>query len=260
MNRTLWIAASGMEAQQLRTDTIANNIANVNTTAYKRGVSEFQDMLYQRLATPGSSTAAASDIPAGIQIGTGVATGSVSKYFGQGGLSESSSDLDMAIIGKGFFQVQLPDGQINYTRAGSFHRNQSGMVVTSEGYEVLGFPSLDTAAESITIAADGTVSEYVNGQNVEKGRIQMVRFANPEGLAYLGRNLMGETEASGAPQTGNPADGTLGRLSQYYLETSNVEVVKEMVDLIAAQRAFELNSKSIKAADENLRIVANLGR
>lgn len=258
MNRTLWIAASGMDAQQLRTDTIANNIANSSTTAYKRGVATFQDMLYQRMTTPGSSTAAASDIPAGIQIGTGVETGSVSKYFGQGGLQESSSDLDMAIVGQGFFQVLLPDGQTVYRRAGDLHMNQNGLVVTSDGYQVVGFPTLDTKASSTTIAADGTVTQYVNGTNVEKGRIQLVRFANPEGLTYMGRNFYGETQASGAPQTGSPGTADFGTLEQHKLETSNVEVVQEMVDLIAAQRAYELNSKCIKAADENLRIVANL--
>jgi len=260
MNRTLWIAASGMEAQQLRTDTIANNIANVSTTAFKRGVSNFQDMLYQRLSTPGSATSGASELPTGIQIGTGVTTGSVSKYFGQGSVVESSSELDIAINGKGFLQVQMPDGQITYTRDGSLHRNQNGTVVTSQGYEIVGFPTLDTSAESITITADGTVSEYVNGQNVEKGRIQLARFANPEGLIYMGNNRYGETEASGSPQLGNPADGTLGQVQQYYLEQSNVEIVQEMVDMIAAQRAFEMNSKSIKAANENLQTIANLGR
>ena len=258
MNRTLWIAASGMEAQELRTDTIANNIANVSTTAYKRGVSEFQDMLYQRMATPGSSTAAASDIPAGIQIGTGVSTGSVTKYFGQGELQSSSSDLDIAIQGTGFFQVQMPDGQLTYTRAGSFFRNSTGTVVTSEGYEVIGFPAISTNATSITIASDGTVSETVNGQTAEKGRIQLARFANPEGMTFIGRNLYGETEASGAPQLGNPGTTDFGTVQQHYLEGSNVEVVKEMVDLIAAQRAYELNSKCIKTADEMLQMVANM--
>ncbi len=258
MNRTLWIAASGMEAQELRTDTIANNIANVSTTAFKRGVSEFQDMLYQRMAAPGASTAAASDLPTGIQIGTGVSTGSVTKYFGQGELQSSSSDLDVAIVGMGFFQVQMPNGQTAYTRSGTFHRNSSGTVVTTEGYEVLGFPTLSTNASEITIAADGTVSETVNNQTSEKGRIQMARFANPEGLNFMGRNLYGETEASGAPQLGNPGASDFGDLQQHYVEGSNVEVVKEMVDLIAAQRAYELNSKCIKSADEMLRLVAQM--
>ncbi len=258
MNNALWIAASGMEAQDLRTATIANNIANVSTTAYKRGICEFQDMLYQRLATPGSATAAAADIPAGIQIGTGVATGSVSKYFGQGGLEESSSDLDMAIVGKGFFQIQKADGTSAYTRAASFHLDQNGTVVTTDGYEVVGFPTLNTEAESTTIAEDGTVSQYVDGETVEVGRIQLARFANPEGLTYLGNNLYGETEASGAAQLGNPSENNYGSLSQYYLESSNVEVVDEMVDLISAQRAYELNSKCVKAASEMLQDIANL--
>lgn len=258
MNNSLWIAASGMEAQDLRTATIANNIANVSTTAYKRGVCQFQDMLYQRMTTPGSATAAASDIPAGIQIGTGVATGSVSKYFGQGSLTQSSSDLDMAIVGNGFFQVQKADGSTVYTRAASFHLNQNGTVVTSDGYEIVGFPTLNTEASSTTIAEDGTVSQYVDGETVEVGRVQLARFANPEGMTYLGSNLYGETEASGAAQLGNPAESNMGSISQYYLESSNVEVVDEMVDLIAAQRAYELNSKCVKAASEMLQDIANL--
>jgi flagellar basal-body rod protein FlgG len=258
MNNALWIAASGMEAQELRTATIANNIANISTTAYKRGVSQFQDMLYQRMSTPGSATAGASDIPTGIQIGTGVSTGTVTKYFGQGGLQQSSSQTDLAIVGNGFFQVQLPNGELAYTRAGNFHINQNGTVVTSDGYQVLGFPTLDTNSESVTIAKDGTVSEYVNGANVEKGRIQLARFSNPEGLTFLGSNLYGETEASGAVQVGEPASSNMGSISQYYLEGSNVEIVDEMVDLIAAQRAYELNSKCVKTASEMLQEVANL--
>jgi len=258
MNRTLWIAASGMDAQQLRTDTIANNIANVDTTSYKKGVCAFQDMLYQRIATPGSATAAASDIPAGIQIGTGVTTGSVSKYFGQGDMVDASSPLSMAINGSGFFQVLMPDGTTSYTRAGNLHMNQSGMVTTTQGYQIVGFPTLDTTATSTTIAEDGTVSQYVNGTNVTKGRIQIARFANPEGLNYMGNNLYGQTEASGSAQVGNPTTTGYGAIEQYKLEGSNVDMVQEMVDLISAQRAYELNSKCVKVADQNMQTVANL--
>jgi len=258
MNRTLWIAASGMDAQQLRTDTIANNIANVDTTSYKRGVCAFQDMLYQRMSTPGSATAAATDIPAGIQIGTGVTTGSVSKYFGQGDLVDSSSPLSLAINGSGFFQVLMPDGTTAYTRAGNLHMNQSGMVVTTQGYQIIGFPTLDTTASSTTIAEDGTVSQYVNSTNVTKGRIQVARFANPEGLTYLGNNLYGQTESSGSSQVGSPTSQGYGAIEQNKLEGSNVDMVQEMVDLISAQRAYELNSKCIKTADQNMQMIANL--
>lgn len=257
MNRSLWISASGMEAETLKTDTIANNMANVNTTAYKRSVAHFQDMLYQTLASPGSDSQV-SELPVGIQIGTGVRTSSVSKTFTQGSLIQSSSELDVAIEGDGFFQVTLPDGSTVYTRDGNFHMNSSGNVVTAQGYTVLGFPTLDTEATSITITTDGTVSIYKDGQNTQQGTIQLARFANPEGLRSLGRNLYAETEASGNAQTGNPGDAGYGFIAQYYLENSNVELVEEMVDLIAAQRAYELNAKCIKTSDEMLRQIANL--
>ncbi len=257
MNRTLEIGASGMEAQQLRTDNIANNMANVNSTAFKSGVAYFQDMLYETITAPGSDSSK-TNIPVGIQIGTGVRPQSVSKNFTQGSLVSSSGDLDIAIEGTGFFQVTMPDGTTNYTRAGNFHMDSTGKVVTAEGYEILGFPTLDTSASSITINADGTVSCYVSGTNVNKGTIQLARVPNPEGLNYLGHNLYQITEASGDAVTGNPGSTGFGNLSQYYLEASNVEIVDEMVDLIAAQRAYELNSKTVKAADEMLRIAANL--
>jgi flagellar basal-body rod protein FlgG len=257
MARALWISASGMEAQELRVDTIANNMANVNTTAYKRGVANFQDMLYQEVAMPGSSSSV-STLPAGIQIGTGVMTSSVSKYFGQGSLQASSSDLDVAIEGEGFFQVQLPDGSTAYTRDGSFHMDSTGQITTSQGYQIVGFPTIDTSATSITIASDGTVSYYANGTITDAGRVTLARFPNPEGLKYDGYNRYSETPASGTAETGSPGENNFGYVAQHYLENSNVEIVEEMVDMIAAQRAYELNSKAIKVADEMLRQVANL--
>lgn len=258
MMRTLWISASGMEAQQLKVDTIANNIANVNTTAYKQSNAHFQDMLYQEVAMPGSNSSV-SYIPAGIQIGTGVMTNTVSKDFTQGSLASSSGDLDMAVEGVGFFQVELPDGSTAYTRDGSLHMDSTGKVVTSEGYTVTGFPTLDPSATSITIASDGTVSYYVSGTITEAGRIQLARFPNPEGLIYDGFNRYSETEASGAPETGNPGENNFGYIAQHYLENSNVEIVEEMVDMIAAQRAYEMNSKSITTANEMLQKIANMG-
>lgn len=256
MNRSLWISASGMEAEQLRTDTIANNMANVNTTAYKRSVAHFQDMLYQTLSSPGADSQIAQ-LPVGIQLGTGVRTSSVSKVFTQGVLTASSSDLDVAIEGDGFFRVTLPDGTNVYTRDGNFHMDSSGNVVTSDGYQV-DFPAIDTGATSITIAADGTVTVFVGGQNVQAGTINLARFPNAEGLSALGRNLYAETEASGNAQVGTPGTDNFGLIAQHYLEGSNVDIVKEMVDMISAQRAYELNSKSVKTADEMMRMAANL--
>ncbi|OGV34235.1 MAG: flagellar basal-body rod protein FlgG [Lentisphaerae bacterium GWF2_45_14] len=257
MMRTLWIAASGMEAQQLRVDTIANNIANVNTTSYKGSTAHFQDMLYEEVAMPGSSSSV-SYLPAGIQIGTGVMTNTVSKNFEQGPLQASSSDLDIAIEGVGFFQVQLPDGSTAYTRDGGLHMDATGKVVSAEGYEITGFPTIDPSATSITIASDGTVSYYLSGAITNAGRIQLARFPNPEGLIYNGFNRYSQTEASGAPETGNPGENNYGYVAQHYLENSNVEIVEEMVAMIAAQRAYEMNSKSITTADEMLRNIVNL--
>lgn len=257
MNKSLWISATGMAAQQTMTDTIANNMANVNTTGYKRSVARFQDMLYDTLSSPGSETADA-EAPVGIQVGSGVRTVSVSKDFGQGSLNASSSPLDLAIEGDGFFEVSMPDGTSAYTRAGNFHRDATGQVVTAEGYPVVGFPSIDTSATGIDIAPDGTVSIQADGSTSSSGRIQLVRFANPEGLRNIGHNLLGETEASGGPARGNPGDSGYGAVAQFHLEGSNVEIVREMVDMIAAQRAYELNSKSIKTADEMLQMASNL--
>ena len=257
MMKTLDIGASGMEAQQFRTDNIANNMANVNTTAFKKGVVNFQDMLYNTYAAPGANSSK-SNIPVGIQTGTGVMVQSATKDFTQGDLVSSSNDLDMAVEGDGFFQITMPDGSTNYTRSGSFHMDSTGKVVTSEGYDVLGFPTLDPNASSLTITSDGTVTVYLNGASVNKGRIQIARIPNPEGLNFLGHNLYQLTEASGNATTGNPASSNYGSIVQYYLEGSNVEIVSEMVNLIAAQRAYEMNSKSVKSAEDMLRTAANL--
>lgn len=257
MNRALWIAATGMESQQTKTDTIANNMANVNTHAYKRSVAHFQDMLYQTLSTPGSGTATAEK-PVGIQIGSGVRTVSISKNLTQGNLESSSSALDVAIEGQGFFEVEMPDGRSAYTRSGSFHLNSSGDVVTANGYRVVGFPRIGTDATGIDIARDGSVSVTVDGTTKQVGRIGLVRFANPEGLHSVGSSLYGESNASGSPRIGKPGESGYGTVAQSFLETSNVEIVREMVDMIASQRAYELSSKSVKTADEMLSMASNL--
>jgi flagellar basal-body rod protein FlgG len=257
MNKALWISATGMASQQTMTDTIANNMANVNTVGYKRSVAQFQDMLYQTLASPGAATGDA-ETPVGIQIGSGVRTVSVNKNFTQGTMQNSSSPLDVAVEGEGFFEVSLPDGTSAYTRSGAFHRDAAGTVVTADGYGVVGFPAIDPTATGIDIAHDGTVSVVTDGTATTSGTIQLVRFSNPEGLRNLGRSLFSETEASGSAQRGNPGTDGYGGIAQYFLESSNVDIIREMVDMIASQRAYELNSKSIRTADEMLRMASNL--
>lgn len=257
MNRALWISASGMESQQVLTNTIANNMANVNTAGYKRSIVHFEDLLYDTVHAPGAANSSAES-SVGIELGNGVRTASVAKDFSQGTLKTSSSSLDLAIEGDGFFEIQMPDGSSGYSRAGSFHMNANGEIVTANGYRVLGTPTLDTKATSIDIDRDGTVSVVVDGTSTEKGRISVVRFPNPEGLRSLGQSTYSETPASGSPRRGAPgADGS-GTISQYSLESSNVQIINEMVDMIAAQRAYELLSKNIRASDEMLRTVNNM--
>ncbi len=256
MSRALWISASGMAAQQLRTENIANNMANVNTTSYKKGVVRFQDMLYQKQSAPGSASATGSNGP-GIQMGTGVRVATASKLFTQGVLEKSSADLDMAIEGQGFFQVELPSGETGYTRAGNFHKDANGTVVTGEGYPVVGFPTLDPNAASITIHADGTVSTFTGGVTTNAGQIQLARIPNAEAMEYIGRNMYKTNDLSGTATLGTPG-GDFGNIAQHALEGSNVDIVKEMVDMISSQRAYELNSKSIKNADEMMAMVARL--
>lgn len=257
MNRALWIAATGMEGQQVMVDVIANNMANVNTTGYKRSRVQFQDLLYETTISPGAAGSAA-ETPVGIQIGNGVGVVAVSKDFASGTMSNSGSPLDMAIEGDGFFEVLMPDGSSAFSRAGAFHLNSSGQVVTAAGYTVVGFPTLDTKATGIDIAKDGTVSVVVEGESTEKGRISLARFANPEGLRSLGQNVYSETQGSGAAQRGAPGEGGYGQISQYYLEASNVKIVREMVDMIASQRAYELLSKSIRTVDDMMQIANNI--
>jgi flagellar basal-body rod protein FlgG len=220
-------------------------------------VAHFQDMLYQTLSTPGAGTTA-SEKPVGIQVGSGVRTVAISKNFRQGNLASSSSPLDMAIEGQGFFEVALPDGRSAYTRAGSFHLNSTGEVVTGDGFRVVGIPQIGTNTTGIDIARDGSVSTTVNGTTKQVGRISLVRFANAEGLENVGNSLYVESNASGAAQRGNPGENGYGTIAQSFLETSNVEIVREMVDMIASQRAYELSSKSVKTADEMLHMASNL--
>ncbi len=260
MERALWSSVTGMKAQELSLDNIANNLANVNTNGFKPFRTSFQDMLYSTLVTPGA-TSGDNVIPNGIQIGHGTRVAELSRSFRQGALKETGRDLDLAIEGEGFFEVTLPDGTSAYTRDGSFRMTANGAVVTVDGLSVAGFDAIDDGTTDITIAQDGSFSATVNGDTVEKTRITLSRFRNPEGLHSIGRNLFMPTESSGPAETGlNPGENGIGTLGHRYVEASAVNVATELVDMIQTQRAYEANSKAIKAADEMLNIANSLRR
>jgi len=249
----LRIAATGMAAQQTRVDVISNNIANMSTTAYKPRVAEFADLLYQQHLAPGAvSSATGNIVPAGIQMGMGVRTSTVSVEITQGSLSPTGGDLDLAIEGRGYFEITLPSGEAAYTRDGKFYRNAEGLVVNSDGYELADNITIPNETRRLTIALDGEVTAYfdnaADGQNI--GTISMTVFANAKGLEAMGGNLFRETAGSGAPIIGDPGTEGIGQMRQGYLEDSGVDVVEEISELIEAQRGYELNSKVITAADE----------
>jgi flagellar basal-body rod protein FlgG len=262
MNRALSIAASGMQAQQLNVDVISNNIANLNTTGFKRGRADFQDLIYQTLRPAGVSAAEGSQTPTGIEVGLGTMPVSTQKIFLQGSLEQTENTLDMAIEGDGFFQVLLPNGDKAYTRDGSFTVDKDGNVVNAQGYPLEPAITVPTDSLSVSVSPDGTVSVMQVGQveASEIGSIELARFVNSAGLSSRGRNLFLETDASGSPTTAAPGEEGLGTIAQGYLEMSNVSVVDEMVKMIAAQRAYETNSKAVKAADEMLEVANNLKR
>jgi flagellar basal-body rod protein FlgG len=262
MIRALYSSSTGMNAQEANIDVIANNLANVNTTGYKKSRAEFQDLVYQYVVEPGAPTSATTQSPSGIQIGLGVKTAAVQKVFTQGDLTNTGNQLDVAVQGDGFFQVQMPDGSTAYTRSGSFQLNSQGQLVTTDGYPILGpgtFPS-DTLA--VTIGEDGTVSVRQPGQATPSqiGQFTAARFPNNGGLRAIGRNLYEETASSGSPITGTFGTDGVGRLSQGFLESSNVSVVEQVVNMISAQRAYEASSKGIQAADEMLGQAINMRR
>jgi len=260
MERALWSGVSGMKAQELAMDTIANNLANVGTSAFKASRISFQDMFYTVLKTPGA-TSGDSYIPNGIQIGHGTKVTEVSRAFTQGSLKETGRDLDIGIEGDGFFEVTLPDGTLAYTRDGSFRKTSAGQVVTSDGYKVSGFDTMDEGTTEVTIGSDGSFTTLVNGNITTKTSVTLVRFANPEGLRSIGRNLYLPTDVSGTAQTGiNPGENGAGTLAQRYVEASNVSVAEELVGMIRAQRAFDASSKAIKASDEMMTEVNALRR
>ncbi len=260
MNLSLYSAATGMEAQQLNLNTIANNLANVNTPGFKRSKIEFQDLLYQKPRASGADSGGGNIIPTGIEVGNGSRVSATSKVFTQGQLTQSSEKLDLAIQGDGFFEVQRPDGTIAYTRDGSFKQNAQGQVVTSDGLPVLsGFQPIPIGASAVNIAQNGQVTVNT-ASGSQSFRLTMTRFANPSGLRSMGGNLYEETGASGPPETGSPSENGFGSIMQGYTESSNVNIVEEMVNLITAQRAYEINSKSIQTSDEMLQNVANMKR
>ena len=265
MIRALFTAATGMIAQQLNIDTIANNLANVNTTGFKKSRVNFQDLLYETLKPAGTETADGTTIPEGIQIGHGVRPVSIAKLFSPGNFIQTGNELDMVIEGDGFFQVDLPDGTTAYTRDGSFKMDATGNVSTADGYLLTPPITIgqDFIQGTISVGSDGQVSIQVPSQQASQnvGQIQLVRFVNPSGLdARLGRNLLLETDASGPPIQGQPGQDGIGTLEGGFLENSNVQVVEEIINLIIAQRAYEASSKVIQASDEMLQLANNIKR
>jgi len=260
MLRALWTAASGMTTQQINIDNIANNLANVNNAGFKKSRVNFQDLLYQELRPAGAVTATGISHPTGIQIGLGSNVVATEKIFSQGNFQETGNMLDIAIEGDGFFQVTLPDGNIGYTRAGSFKINSDGDIVTPEGYLLEPTINIPENATSISIGTDGTVSVTLPGEAEvsEVGNIELARFINPSGLKSIGNNIYLQTGASGEPTTGVPGEDGMGSIAQGVLEMSNVNVVEEMVNMITGQRAYEINSKAIQTGDQMLQIVNNL--
>ena len=260
MLRALYSAAAGMESQQMNLDVISNNLANVNTTGYKKSKVEFQELLYQTTRAPGSEQGSGNQLPTGLQVGQGSRPVATSRVFTTGELSQTGERLDVAIQGDGFFEVQLPDGSRAYTRDGAFKTASDGRIVNSEGLALQGgFQAVPAGTTNITIAPNGEVT-YGGANGNTNFRVQLVRFNNAAGLESLGRNLYKETAASGPPELGNPGENGFGGLEQGYLELSNVKVVEEMVKLILAQRAYEVNSKAVQAADEMMAQSNNLRR
>jgi flagellar basal-body rod protein FlgG len=255
MIRALYTAATGMVAQQLNIDVIANNLANVNTSGFKKSRADFQDLLYQTLRAPGAATTTNSQSPTGIQVGLGTRPAAVQRINQQGDYTQTGNTYDLAIEGTGFLQVRLPDGTTAFTRAGALKIDHDGNMVTSEGLQIDPTIAIPDGSEDVSIGQDGVVSARAPGQAspTQVGQIQTARFANPAGLRALGRNLLQESEASGSPQVGTPGQDNRGTVLQGYLENSNVSVVEELVGLITGQRAYEVTSKAIQTADEMLR-------
>jgi flagellar basal-body rod protein FlgG len=260
--RALYTAASGMNAQQANIDNVANNLANVNTVGFKKSRIDFEDLVYQQITAPGTPTSQDAQAPLGLESGLGTRAVATVRNFAAGNLRSTSSPFDLAIEGNGFFQVALPSGETGYTRAGSLHANAEGQLVTSDGYALQPEISIPANAQSITISKDGIVSVSIPGQPEPQqvGNLELATFQNPAGLQALGGNVYAVTSASGDPTTGVPGVDGMGTIAQGFLEESNVSVVEEMVQMILGQRAYEANSRVIRAADEMLQQVNNLSR
>ncbi|WP_136416176.1 flagellar basal-body rod protein FlgG [Herbaspirillum sp. ST 5-3] len=262
MIRSLWISKTGLDAQQTQMDTIANNLANVSTAGFKRSRAVFEDLLYQTVRQPGAQSSQQTQLPSGLQVGTGVRAVATERIFTQGNLQQTGNERNVAIQGAGFFQVLMPDGTTAYTRDGSFQVDSQGQLVTSSGFVVQPAITIPQNAQNITIARDGTVSEThltTNGTvTTQVGTLQLSTFANPAGLEGKGENLYVETTASGTPNTNTPGTNGAGTLAQGYVETSNVNVVEELVNMIQTQRAYEINSKAITTSDQMLQRLSQL--
>ncbi|ANF58371.1 flagellar basal-body rod protein FlgG [Halotalea alkalilenta] len=254
MIRSLWIAKTGLEAQQTQLDVTANNLANVGTNGFKRSRAVFQDLLYQNMRQPGALSSNQTNLPSGLQLGTGVRTVATERIHTQGNLEETGNSKDLAINGQGFFAVQMPDGTLGYTRDGSFQVDQNGQMVTASGYPLQPAIVIPPNALSVSVARDGavTVTQPGTTANVQVGQLQLSMFVNPTGLQSIGDNLYLETEASGAANDSEPGLNGAGVLYQSYVETSNVNVVEEMVAMIETQRAYEINSRAVSTSDQML--------
>lgn len=259
MNPALWAAKTGLDAQQTRMTVTSNNLANVNTTGYKKSRAVFEDLLYQNVRQVGASTSQDTQAPTGLSLGTGVRVVATEKTYTQGNLTQTGNSLDVAISGRGFFQILLPDSTMGYTRSGDFQVNAQGELVTASGYAVQPGIQIPDGVQSVTIGKDGTITALLPGQSspAQVGQLQLVDFINPAGLQPRGENLLVESAASGPPQTGTPGLNGLGMLEQGSLESSNVNVVEELVNMIETQRAYEMNSKAIATTDQMLEYVTN---
>jgi len=260
MNRSLYIAATGMNAQQSQMDVISNNLANVSTNGFKGSRAVFEDLMYQTLRQPGANSTQETELPSGSQVGTGVQQVATERLFTQGNLQQTGNSKDVAINGNGFFQVQMPDGTINYTRDGSFQTNSQGQLVTSSGYQVIPAITIPVNATSLTIGSDGVVTITVPGStnNQTVGTLQLATFINPAGLQSNGENLYSETASSGTPNVAAPGSNGSGTLNQGYVEASNVNVVQELVNMIQTQRAYEINSKAVTTSDQMLQTLSQM--
>jgi flagellar basal-body rod protein FlgG len=260
MIRSLWISKTGLDAQQTQLDVIANNLANVATNGFKRSRAVFEDLLYQTLRQPGAQSSQTTQLPSGLQVGTGVRPVATARILTQGNLQQTGNPLDLAVNGQGFFQVQMPDGSVAYSRDGSFHLDSQGQIVTSNGFPISPSITVPAGTLQVSIGQDGVVSAQLPGgaAPTQLGQVQLANFVNPAGLQAQGQNLFVETASSGAPSANTPGTNGAGLLNQGYVETSNVNVVEELVSMIQTQRAYEINSRAIQVSDQMLQRLSQL--